>query len=241
MATSLGIGGQIVTDGLVLCLDAANKDSYPGSGTTWSDLSGNSTSGTLYNTPTFNSNGYFEMDGTDDIIYGWGSILGNGTTDCTMDMYVNITQASFWGQLFYIGHISFNHNIPYIAFYTDTYDSNNHKLTFGTNQTSAGYRGVHDVETSIAPYLNKWTYIAGVMGGGELEMFINGSSVGTYTLPENWEVDLQNQQVYIGGGVSTGFVTDVNSKISLARTYNKALTATEILNNYNATKSRFGL
>ena len=65
MATSLGIGGQIVTDGLVLCLDAANKDSYPGSGTTWYDLSGNGYNSTAAGTvgPTFNSNGYFEFTG----------------------------------------------------------------------------------------------------------------------------------------------------------------------------------
>jgi len=47
--------GKIVTDGLVLCLNAADKNSYPGSGTTWTDISGNGNSGTLTNGPTFNS------------------------------------------------------------------------------------------------------------------------------------------------------------------------------------------
>ena len=62
--------GHIVTDGLVLALDAANAKSYPGSGTTWSDLSGNRNTGTLTNGPTFNSGngGGIVFDGVDDYV-----------------------------------------------------------------------------------------------------------------------------------------------------------------------------
>ena len=57
MATQYAFG-KIVTDGLVLALDAADKNSYPGSGTTWRDMSGNNITGSLINSPTFNtSNG----------------------------------------------------------------------------------------------------------------------------------------------------------------------------------------
>jgi hypothetical protein len=61
---------KIVTDGLVLCLDAANSRSYPGSGTTWFDLSGNGNNGTLANGPTFNANnnGSIVFDGTNDYV-----------------------------------------------------------------------------------------------------------------------------------------------------------------------------
>lgn len=61
---------SIITDGLVLCLDAANRRSYPGSGTTWYDLSGNGYHGTLTSGPTFNSVnlGNIVFDGTDDYI-----------------------------------------------------------------------------------------------------------------------------------------------------------------------------
>ena len=59
---------KIVTDGLVLCLDAANRKSYPGSGTTWFDLSGRGNHGTLINGPTYNSSGisYIQLDGVND-------------------------------------------------------------------------------------------------------------------------------------------------------------------------------
>ena len=63
---------KLVTNGLVLCLDAANKLSYPGSGTTWYDLSGNANNGTLTNGPTFNSanSGSIVFDYIDDYIKG---------------------------------------------------------------------------------------------------------------------------------------------------------------------------
>ena len=61
---------RIVTDELVLALDAGNTKSYPGSGTTWTDLSGNGNDGTLLNSPTFNSanGGYLDFDGTNDYV-----------------------------------------------------------------------------------------------------------------------------------------------------------------------------
>ena len=63
-------GPRIVSNGLVLCLDAANKRSYPGTGTTWTDLSGNSNNGTLTNGPTFSAGnmGSILFDGTNDYV-----------------------------------------------------------------------------------------------------------------------------------------------------------------------------
>jgi len=65
-------GPNIVTSGLVLQLDAANTKSYPGSGTTWTDLSGNGNNGTLTNSPTFSSanGGIFTFNGTNQFILG---------------------------------------------------------------------------------------------------------------------------------------------------------------------------
>jgi hypothetical protein len=63
-------GPHIVTDGLILSLDAANNKSYPRSGTTWNDLSGNGNNGTLVNGPTFSSanGGSIVFDGTNDVV-----------------------------------------------------------------------------------------------------------------------------------------------------------------------------
>ena len=63
------VGPNIVTNGLVLALDAASERSYPGSGTTWYDLSGQGAHAEAVNMPTYNSNGYFEFDGTNDELH----------------------------------------------------------------------------------------------------------------------------------------------------------------------------
>ena len=70
-------GPRIVTDGLIACLDAANTKSYPGSGTVWTDISGNGRNGPLINGPTFNSSnrGSIQFDGTNDYI-NFGNTLG---------------------------------------------------------------------------------------------------------------------------------------------------------------------
>ena len=65
---SFGTSWQLPSEGLSLLLDAANVKSYPGSGTSWFDLSGNSNTGTLTNGPTYNSDGYFAFDGTNDYV-----------------------------------------------------------------------------------------------------------------------------------------------------------------------------
>ena len=84
-------GPNIVEDGLVLALDAANKKSYPGSGTVWSDLSGNSNDGTLTNGPTFSSNnsGIFSFDGANDIVVGPATVNSLSSTTMTISIWTN--------------------------------------------------------------------------------------------------------------------------------------------------------
>ena len=86
---SLNHSPKIVTDGLVLCLDAASRKSYPGSGTTWFDRSGNGNNGTLTNGPTFSSDngGSIVFDGTNDYV-NCGTTLGNfGTSNFTINFF----------------------------------------------------------------------------------------------------------------------------------------------------------
>ena len=87
----------IVTDGLVLCLDAANKRSYPGTGTNWGDLSSNNFDGTLTNNPTFVSDqggSYFQFDGTDDRTdFSYVQPAYQTTTDFTWCIWYYITSS----------------------------------------------------------------------------------------------------------------------------------------------------
>ena len=116
---------KIVTDGLVLCLDAANKKSYPGSGNTWFDLSGNNNNFTISNTSTFthNTNGYFDMTG--------GNISRNAlvtnSTLCTCVFWIKTTdvQSLFWTQFgngsYYLGAYRVGNKFYNALFGTPTY------------------------------------------------------------------------------------------------------------------------
>ena len=95
--------GHIITDGLVIALDAANTKSYPGSGTTWSDLSGNSNNGTLTNGPTFNSRngGSIVFDGVDDYVtLGTPSILNGVQLPLTICGWGNLSTVSGFRTLY---------------------------------------------------------------------------------------------------------------------------------------------
>ena len=93
-------GANVVTDGLVLALDAANTKSYPGSGTTWRDMSGNNITGSLTNGPTFNSanGGSIVFDGTNDsVIMADNSALNTQTPSVEVWIKTNATnQNGFW-------------------------------------------------------------------------------------------------------------------------------------------------
>ena len=88
-------GPNIIKDGLVLTLDASSQRSYPGSGTTWYDLSGNGNNGTLTNGPTFDSGngGSIVFDGTNDYVNGptTNSVIGNNISLISLSAWVKIT------------------------------------------------------------------------------------------------------------------------------------------------------
>jgi hypothetical protein len=153
-------GANVVTNGLVLCLDAANPKSYPGSGTTWRDLSGNSNTGTLTNGPTFSSanGGSIIFDGNDDLILtstvtnfksiGMWLFLTGGGSDWVYILDARTGMANSWITFFSSGgigsawtgmHINANQvtvsytNIPlntWFYLYVDSASLNTSAITF---------------------------------------------------------------------------------------------------------------
>jgi hypothetical protein len=88
---SVAGGPDLIQDGLVLCLDAANTKSYPGSGTSWVDLSGNGNNGTLTNGPTFSSTngGNIFFDGTNDYVRVSSTSIIPGSSSFTFNIWLN--------------------------------------------------------------------------------------------------------------------------------------------------------
>ena len=234
-------GPKIVREGLVLYLDAADKTSYPGSGITWSDLSGNGNTGTLTNGPTFNSdnNGSLVFDGSNDYVNLGLKTVGNlldGAIGSSFSIWIN------------------NDVLPptgvenYTSFLFVIQSNTLINLTFIGSSISVGGRSqVSDsYQNATFPYTftNTWVNVSGILDytAKTISIYVNGSLGIVKT------VSFGSNSIIMGiptlddniGRLSSG-VQHFNGKISNLTVYNRALTAQEIQQNYNATKTRFGL
>jgi hypothetical protein len=214
------IGPHIVTDGLVLNLDAANTKSYPGTGTTWSNLATTSNNGTLTNGPTFNSanGGSIVFDGTNDFV------------NTTLNVDANPNTIAVW---FNASQTNGNRGIAL---------SDNGGWDKGfeiADGLFAIHTGDNFASTGIPASSNIWYYGVIIYTASSMNFYVNGMNVWSAGAPgattgSTLELGRAN---YLNGAGSRFFT----GKIAQASVYNRALTATEVLQNYNATKSRFGL
>ena len=218
-------GPNIVEDGLVLALDAGNTQSYPGSGTTWSDLTSNSHDLTLTNGPTYSSTdgGIFDFDGTDDYATTSGSstVSINASQDFSFDAWIKIDD----GGINSISNIGDYYLSSGFVFYTAITTRN---LSVYTNNALAFSSG--------AVTLNAWAHVAFSRSGSTVTVYLNTSSVGTFT----HSAALSGQFDLAISKYNGSYSNAINGKISNAKLYiGKALTASEIQQNYNALKGRY--
>ena len=219
---------KIVTSGLVLCLDAANKLSYRGSGTTWTDLSGNNYNGTLTNSPTFSgtNSGNIVFDGTDDYVL----VTQTLSTPITICGFIKYTDQAKALNTFIN---SFPHNT--LAISLNRNGAGNLQVYIGNGSS---WLGTPSINSSTTIAVNTWYHISFTCNGSTSILYLNGVNVGTSAnIPSGWST-----YFYLGhltGGVSNSEYLKGN--IASTMIYNRALTAVEILQNYNANKSRFGL
>ena len=225
-------GANIVTDGLVLALDAANTKSYPGSGTTWSDLSGNGYNGTLTNGPTFNSanGGSVVFDGTNDFVT-MGNILNVGSDPFSIEFYAKATTTttnyskvvskgyylnSGWLCLF--GKVPAGQYVSSMEFYVGATSYGISLIATASLNTWYQFSYVRDNSNEINGYVNG--------------IFVNSINIGSISLTSPYDYII---------GRSGAAVEYFKGDVALHRHYNRALSAAEVEQNYNATKSRFNL
>ncbi len=227
-------GPKIVTNGLVLYLDAANNRSYPGSGTVWTDITKNGNNGNLINGPTYTSSfgGGIVFDGTDDFVSGSiASSTFSGPHSIGCWFYRTVVKQ--WSALF-------SNNTGTISSTILTFIDSTNKI--GTNNA-----GVSATDISIdlgADHLNKWTYCmityAGVSSGNAINVYAFKertflSSAGSLY----WNMTT-NGAYYVGrhyaaaSQIHQGFIPSV-------QVYNRVLSVSEFRQNYHASKGRFGL
>jgi len=221
----------IVTDGLVFAVDAANKDSYPGSGTTWKDLSGNGNDGTLINGPTFNSanGGSIVFDGSDDyVVFPHDSTLN--VDSITVEMICSFD--SFFNGYGVAKRFSYAiDNAFFLGLGSDTLIRWSHS-TNGTTQLNLDY--THSMNTTDIYHI-VGTYDA---AGGK-NLYIDAQEVASNN--DSGNLYQSSDDLYIGadGRLATGFNTMDN--FFVLRIYDRSLSSTEISQNYNALKGRFNL
>ena len=224
MAGRISYYGNIVKDGLVFCLDAAKRDSYPGTGTIWNDISGFQTNATLTNGPTFNTDngGSIVFDGTNDYaLIASTANLSPGTGDFTYSSWINPTSFS--------GTYS---TLLVVEAVGGLWIGKN-----GANFVLRAYAVADYIQFATMPTLNTWTNITITRSGTTATLYYNAVSRATGTTSQNFV----QSTAYVGNDgvpVSANF----NGRIATTLFYKgKALTASEILQNYNATKGRYGL
>jgi hypothetical protein len=212
---------NIISNGLTLQLDANNVSSYPGSGTTWFDLAGAQQNITLINSPTYTaaSPSYFTFNGSTQRGSGTGAVL-------TSTAYTK----TVW---FYLNAIGDNNLV--------SSDVGGHFMFFGGTSTlycgHANWPSYTVFGSSTTFNLNTWynaTLTFNTTDG--MVLYINGIQNAIYTA----------NKTALGGNSSTNIASFgagnlLNGRIAKVYCYNKSLTASEVLQNYNVDKSKFGL
>jgi hypothetical protein len=230
--------GNIVTNGLVLALDAGNLVSYGGTGTIWSDLTNTTTGATLTNGPTYSTSngGSIVFDGTDDYAVGPTNMSISQNQPFTLELWVNLS--SYTNLYPCLLQIKTDTTYGFIVLVTQasTYDG----ITFGSTDTWIRLRNAGN---QIAT--NTWNQIV---------INYNGAGAGTAS---NYKMYLNTiEQVLSDSGsfISLSQVNNIGTienasrgydnwtgRIANFKQYNRALTQSEVIQNFNAHKSRYGL
>jgi hypothetical protein len=218
-------GPSIVKDGLVLYLDAANQKSYPGSGTTWNDLSGNGNNGTLLNGVGFDGAnlGSLVFDEVDDYITVNNFNVNNSIT---VEGWFNVKKSS-WA--------------PIIGNWNSTGNGDSWLLTKNSSNIMSFYvrfnASTGDVINDTQTTTNGvWQQYVGVFNNFNLSLYKNGFLVNSKTTTSN-TLHQNSLEIWLGRFSSFYFQGNIGN----CKVYNRALTPQEILQNYNATKGRYGL
>jgi hypothetical protein len=242
---SIACNPSIITNGLVLCLDAANTKSYSGVGTTWYDLSGNGNNGTLTNGPT-----YSDEKG--------GSIVFDGTNDTLVISNSLSLQNTFSRNSFTITSVSKTTTLVYpksaFPFWIQTYvlnpggAINNRGMSSGDGSLETGFvievnnGGTYFVgtvthKTELSVIYHRTMVIDRTNNGFKFKYYVNGVFLGQVEDPSI------SGSIYDGGGMSFGnmFGWLFSGSLYNLTIHSSALTSQQISQNFNAVRGRFGL
>lgn len=220
---------KIVTNGLVLSLDAANTKSYPRSGTIWTDLSGNNNNGTLTNGPTFS-------------VGNMGSIVFDGVDD-----YVNISNTSILNNSSQTINIWFlytsipGNGVSVVGKHDSVGSQNGYNMGLYNGEVFCQFKPSSNTDAgsvSTVMSANTWTLITLKFTiGSTLTIYKNGNKISTNALSS---VTMTTQPIRIGRSVDT-YWSPLPGRVASVQIYSRELSDGEVLQNFNAARARFGL
>lgn len=227
-------GPEIANNGLVLHLDAANPRSYPGTGTVWNDLSGNGNNGALINTVGYSATnkGNMIFNGVNDHIIVSSNVsipYGSSARTVSIWFYTNSTSwADNVNNLFYYGAGSTGNAFgidmnPYPNMEVYTWGGANRDLIFSTTYSQVGWKNIsvtYDGATTVLVYEN---------------------GIFTQTLTLASACTTPSSSVYIGSVNPAQFAGYFNGNIAHTSIYNRALTAIEVKQNFEALRGRYNI
>jgi hypothetical protein len=245
-ATSFG-QEDIVRDNLVVWLDANDRTSYPGTGTVWGDLSRNGFNGTLTNGPTYTSSfgGFIRCDGTNDFI--------EVTDNSSLDFGSGSFTVEYWFRKL-TGTVSFSNIWGPNKWTLGAANTGEWLLLIGNGSTSAGGNNYgFSVQVGSTNYttgnssetlsLNVWYQLIGMRSGNSLRTYVN-SVLKQNVTPSGFTTssiinNVANMNLRINNSMNNSNYTNADN--SIIRVYNRALTQSEINQNFNANRIRFNI
>lgn len=254
---SVAAGPKLAHKGIELFLDAANKRSYPGSGSTWFDASGNGRNGTLSgNTaPTYVSDANGSMDFTPGTGNSWVYIPHDDnirdnvfdiTTNFTLTAWINIDTARNYGTVIAKANGNSWSNSTNSIWVFISGDTGYIRGISGTGVATNGsteYKYIN-YNTNVT---GRWINVTYTGDGTNAILYINGYNVGTFAFSGiTSPVTSHTRGITMGTRAENGSGAlnanpELDGKVAMVAAYNQALTSAEVLQNYNALKSRFGL
>ena len=215
-------------NGLVLFLDAANTKSYPGSGTTWTDLSGSGNNATI-------SNGSYSSENSGSIVFNGSStgayftVIAN-SGDFTCEIWAKQTSANYGSAMMFGGSNGIS-------------GADNCQLAVNGGDGSIGLAlgntpiSVSPANASSATSVNNWYQVIWSRSGSTINIYANGVFKSSGTSSIQLRIDRLGNIGGIGGGLGKWLL----GNISNAKVYNRALSAAEIQQNFNALRGRYGI
>ena len=231
---------RTITDGLVLALDAANPKSYPGSGTAWTDLSGRGNTGTLTNGPTYNGANYgsIAFDGVDDYVENTSPNLGiTGNASITLSCWFYFTGTSSAGA--YASLLSYGDGPTAL----DTFAlgiNDVYRLVFTFNGANSAISNQNVIAA------NTWNNFVGTKTPGAIntttKLYLNGSEI-SIASASTATPNVTSRVIRVGRWTNDGVGNEFyyTGRIPQVSIYNRALSAAEVSQNYNALRSRFSI